>query len=85
MNELENVKTHLELLKSVKKWMSITNCSTIEEIENYTGILKHLIKWMSVMNFSTIEELEEWFIKMEDYLLPENIKKRQEKYRRKVY
>ena len=60
MNELENVKTHLELLKIVKEWMR-------------------------VMNYSTIEELEEWFKKTEDYLLPENIKKRKEKHRRKVY
>ncbi|MDA8611776.1 hypothetical protein N9L07_01395 [Flavobacteriaceae bacterium] len=82
MNELESVKIHLRLLKSVKKWMSVTNYSTIEELVNYMEILKHLIEKMSVMNFSTIEELEEWFIKMEDYFLPENIKKRQDKYRK---
>ena len=53
----------------------------LENVRIEMGILNHVKEWMSVMNFSTIEELEEWFIKMEDFFLPENIKIRQEKHR----
>ena len=56
----------------------------LENVRKEIMILDRVKEWMRVMNFSTIEELEEWFLKTESYLLPENIKKRQEKQRKKL-